>query len=227
MNVATFLNNIGAKISGAGTSEIKITGVSKLSKGFTEVIPDRIEAGTYIIAGALVGDNLKINNIIPEHIESLLFKLREIGVKYTLSEGSITLSRTDNIKPTRVKTLGYPGFPTDLQQPLTVLLTKCNGISTLEETIYENRFKNVQYLNKMGADINIINNQKIKIKGPSTLIGTEVIATDLRAGACMVLAALSASGKTVINDVEHILRGYENIIQKLTNVGASIYLEEK
>ena len=227
VNVATFLNNMGAKISGAGTSEIKITGVSKLSKGFTEVIPDRIEAGTYIIAGALVGDNLKINNIIPEHIESLLFKLREMGVKYTLSEGSITLSRTDNIKPTRVKTLGYPGFPTDLQQPLTVLLTKCNGISTLEETIYENRFKNVQYLNKMGADINIINNQKIKIKGPSTLIGTEVIATDLRAGACMVLAALSASGKTVINDVEHILRGYENIIQKLTNVGASIYLEEK
>lgn len=227
VNVATFLNNMGAKISGAGTSEIKITGVYKLSRGFTEVIPDRIEAGTYIIAGALVGDNLKINNIIPEHIESLLFKLREMGVKYTLSEGSITLSRTDNIKPTRVKTLGYPGFPTDLQQPLTVLLTKCNGISTLEETIYENRFKNVQYLNKMGADINIINKQKIKIKGPSTLIGTEVIATDLRAGACMVLAALSASGKTVINDVEHILRGYENIIQKLTNVGASIYLEEK
>jgi len=227
VNVVTFLNNMGAKISGAGTSEIKIIGVKKLKKGFTEVIPDRIEAGTYIIAGALVGNNLKINNIIPEHIESLLFKLREIGVKYILDDRSITLSKSQAMNSTRIKTLGYPGFPTDLQQPLTVLLTKCNGVSILEETIYENRFKNVPYLNDMGANISIVNNQKIKIKGPSNLTGTKVTATDLRAGACMVLAGLVATGTTVITDVEHILRGYENIIQKLKSVGASIYLEEK
>ena len=227
VNVATFLNNMGAKISGAGTSEIRIIGVNKLGKGFTEVIPDRIEAGTYIIAGALIGDNLKIDNIIPEHIESLLFKLNEMGIKYELNDNSITLSSSNNMKPVRVKTLGYPGFPTDLQQPLTALLVKCNGVSTLEETIYENRFQNTQYLNKMGSNIKIVNNQKISIEGPSELIGTEVVATDLRAGACMVLAGLAANGLTVINNVEHILRGYENIIEKLSNVGAKISLEEK
>ncbi len=227
VNVATFLNNMGAKISGAGTSEIRVIGVSKLGKGFTEVIPDRIEAGTYVIAGALVGNNLEIVNIIPEHIEALLFKLREMEVNYKITDNSIIISKGINMKPTRVKTLGYPGFPTDLQQPLTMLLVKCNGVSSLEETIYENRFKNIDYLNKMGADIKIINNQKIKITGPSELIGTEVVATDLRAGACMVLAGLAANGKTVIKDVDHILRGYENIIEKLTNVGAKIYLEEK
>lgn len=227
VNVATFLNNMGAKISGAGTSEIRIIGVSKLGKGFTEVIPDRIEAGTYIIAGALVGNNLEIANIIPEHIEALLFKLQEMDVNYEITDNSIIISKSENLKPIRVKTLGYPGFPTDLQQPLTALLVKCHGLSTLEETIYENRFKNVDYLNQMGASIDIINNQKIKINGPSELIGSEVVATDLRAGACMVLAALAANGKTIISDVNHILRGYENIIEKLTGVGAKIYLEDK
>lgn len=227
VNVATFLNNMGAKISGAGTSEIRITGVSKLGKGFTEVIPDRIEAGTYIIAGALMGKNLEIANIIPEHIESLLFKLTEMGSNYIINDNNIIISKVDKLRPTRIKTLGYPGFPTDLQQPLTALLLSCNGVSTLEETIYENRFKNVEYLNKMGANITIVNNQKIKINGPSKLIGTEVVATDLRAGACMVLAGLVATGKTVITDVDHILRGYENIIDKLTKIGAKIRLEEK
>lgn len=227
VNVATFLNNMGAKISGAGTSEIRIKGVTKLGKGFTEVIPDRIEAGTYIIAGALMGSNLEIVNIIPEHIEALFFKLNEMGCKYIINDNSIIISKTNNLKPTRIKTLGYPGFPTDLQQPLTTLLTMCNGASILEETIYENRFKNVEYLNKMGANITIVNNQKIKINGPSELIGTEVVATDLRAGACMVLAGIVAKGETVITDVEHILRGYENIIEKLSNVGAKIRLEEK
>ena len=201
VNLATFLNNMGAVISGAGTSKIRINGVKKLGRGFTEVIPDRIEAGTYVILGALVGDNLKIDNIIPEHIESLIFKLNEMGVNYKLEDNCITLSGSNNLKPTRVKTLGYPGFPTDLQQPLTALLVKCNGISTLEETIYENRFKNIDYLNKMGSNISIVNNQKIKIDGPSDLVGCEVVATDLRAGACMILAGLSASGRTIINDV--------------------------
>ena len=227
VNVATFLNNMGAKINGAGTSEIHIVGVSKLGKGFTEVIPDRIEAGTYIIAGALMGNDLEISNIIPEHVESLLFKLNEIGVDYDLIDNSIRISKVDCMKPTRIKTLGYPGFPTDLQQPLTALLVMCNGTSTLEETIYENRFKNIEYLNKMGANIKLINNQKINIFGPSNLVGTTVVATDLRAGACMLLAGLVATGKTIITDVEHILRGYENIIEKLTMVGAKISLEEK
>lgn len=227
VNLATFLNNMGAIISGAGTSKIRINGVKKLGRAFTEVIPDRIEAGTYVILGALVGDNLKIDNIIPEHIESLIFKLNEMGVNYNLEDNSITLSSSNNLKPTRVKTLGYPGFPTDLQQPLTALLVKCNGISTLEETIYENRFKNIDYLNKMGSKISLVNNQKIKIDGPSELVGCEVVATDLRAGACMILAGLAASGRTIINDIEHILRGYENIIEKLTNVGAKISLIEK
>lgn len=227
VNVATFLNNMGAKISGAGTSEIRIKGVSKLGKGFTEVIPDRIEAGTYVIAGALMGKNLKIVNIIPEHIESLLFKLTEIGCSYIINDNSIIISKSANLRSTRIKTLGYPGFPTDLQQPLTALLIKCHGVSTLEETIYENRFKNVEYLNKMGAKINIVSNQKIKINGPTELIGREVVATDLRAGACMVLAGLVATGETVITDVDHILRGYENIIDKLTGIGAKIRLEEK
>lgn len=223
VNVATFLNNMGAKIKGAGTSTIVIEGVNNLNGAFTEVIPDRIEAGTYIIAGALLGDKLKITNIIPKHIESLTEKLKEMGVPLTIKEDSIIVSKANDLKPVKVKTLGYPGFPTDLQQPLTTLLTQLNGTSTLEETLYENRFKNVEYLNKMGANIEIIG-QKIKVKGPTKLTGTNVEATDLRAGACMILAALIADNITYINSIEHVLRGYENIIEKLSNVGAKIEL---
>lgn len=223
VSVATFLNNMGAKIKGAGTSTIIIEGVNTLNGAFTEVIPDRIEAGTYIIAGALLGDNLKISNIIPKHVESLTEKLKEMGVPLTIKEDSIIVSKTNDLKPVKVKTLGYPGFPTDLQQPLTTLLTQANGISILEETIYENRFKNVEYLNKMGANIELLG-QKIKVKGPTKLNGTNVEATDLRAGACMVLAALIADNTTYINSIEHVLRGYENIIEKLSNVGAKIEL---
>lgn len=224
VNVVTFLNQMGAKITGAGTSEIKIIGVTKLNKGFTEVIPDRIEAGTYVILGALIGNNLKINNIIPDHIESLLSKLTEMGIKMQIDYNSVTLSKIEKLNPIKIQTLGYPGFPTDLQQPLTTLLTQCEGTSFLTETIYENRFQNVEYLNKLGANITI-NNKTIEIKGPSKLKGCEVVATDLRAGACLVLAALIAQGQTTILEVEHILRGYENIVQKLSNVGAKITLE--
>lgn len=225
VNVATFLNNMGAKITGAGTSEIKIIGVNKLHGGFSEVIPDRIEAGTYVIAGALVGNNLKIDNIIPEHIEPLLLKLKEMGVNVEINDDNVIVSKTTNLKKVSVKTLGYPGFPTDLQQPLTTLLTYCKGRSILEETIYENRFQNVEYLNKMGANIEI-HDKKIYVNGPTELHGEEVKATDLRAGACLVLAGLSAEGKTIINEVEHVLRGYENIISKLENVGAIIHLSD-
>ena len=225
VNVATFLNNMGAKIRGAGTSEIRICGVKSLKSCFSEVIPDRIEAGTYIIAGALIGKNLKIENIIPEHLESLILKLKEIGVNIQVENDYVIVNKSSNLKSINLRTLGYPGFPTDLQQPLTTLLTQCEGVSILEETIYENRFQNVPYLADMGAHIGI-EGRKLKIKGPTKLIGTEVIATDLRAGACLALAGLVASGETIIKDIEHVLRGYENIIGKLTNVGAKISLEE-
>lgn len=226
VNVATFLNNMGAKITGAGTSEIKIKGVDKLTDGFTEVIPDRIEAGTYVIAGALMGNNLKINNIIPEHIEALTLKLEEMGFDLEINTDNIVISKFDDMKAVNIKTLGYPGFATDLQQPVTTLLTLCNGVSKLKETIYENRFQNVPYLNEMGASI-IIDGDKIFITGVDKLVGKEVTATDLRAGACLVLAGLKAEGVTIIDNVEHILRGYENIIEKLTSVGAEIELIEE
>ena len=226
VNVAIFLNNMGAKIRGAGTSEIRITGVNKLGRGFVEVIPDRIEAGTYIIAGALMGNNLKINNIIPDHIDSLILKLKEMGVKMNVHENHLFISKTENIKPVIVKTIGYPGFPTDLQQPLTTLLTQCSGTSYLEETIYENRFQNIAYLRNMGASIEQLDKRHIKINGPTNLTGMTVEATDLRAGACLVLAGLVANGKTIINKSEHVLRGYENIVEKLNDIGAKIKINE-
>ena len=225
VNVATFLNNMGAKITGAGTSEIRIKGVESLKGCFTEVIPDRIETGTYIIAGALLGENLKIDNIIPDHVESLTLKLKEMGVDIKIGNNYAIVNGCNDLKHVNLRTLGYPGFPTDLQQPITTLLTQCRGLSILEETIYENRFQNVPYLNKMGANIKIVG-KKIRIKGPTKLKGKKVVATDLRAGACLVLAGLAAQGKTTITNIEHVLRGYENIIEKLTNVGAKISLEE-
>ncbi len=226
VNVAVFLNNMGAKISGAGTNEIRIVGVNKLGAGFIETIPDRIEAGTYVIAGALMGNNLKINNIIPEHIDSLILKLKEMGVMINVHDDHLFVSKSPNLRPIKIKTIGYPGFPTDLQQPLTTLLTTCNGISYLEESIYENRFQNITYLNKLGANIKIIDNHNIRINGPTIFFGGEVEATDLRAGACLVLAGLVANGKTYINKSEHVLRGYENIVQKLNDVGAKIKINE-
>lgn len=226
VNVAVFLNGMGAKITGAGTSEIRIKGVEHLTRCYTEVIPDRIEAGTYIIAGALMGDKLRIDNIIPEHVEMLILKLKEMGVTMEVGPDYVIASKTENLKPVKIKTQGYPGFATDLQQPITPLLTQCEGISVLEETIYENRFQNVPYLNKLGSNIEI-DNKKIKVTGKTELVGSEVEATDLRAGACLVLAGLTASGTTKITNIEHVLRGYENIVQKLTDVGAEIELIEE
>ena len=225
VNVADFLNSMGAKVTGAGTSTITIEGVEKLGKCHIDVIPDRIEAGTYIILGALTGKNLKIENIIPEHLENLLTKLKNMNADIEIGENYINISAKEELNPIDVQTLGYPGFPTDLQQPLVTLLTQCNGVSNLEETIYENRFQNIPYLNEMGANIEI-NGKSIKINGPSKLVGKEVKATDLRAGACLILAGIKADGETDVTNVEHVLRGYENIIEKLTNVGAKINLEE-
>lgn len=224
VNVAIFLNNMGAKIVGAGTNEIKITGVEKLGKCYHEVIPDRIEAGTYLIAGALCGKDLVIKNVIPEHLDALISKLKETGTKISIENTQITISKPEKFLPIYIKTLGYPGFPTDLQQPLSTLLTQCEGTSIIEETIWENRFQNLDYLEKMGANIEYEGNKAI-IKGKTELIGSEVEATDLRGGACMVLAGLIAKDKTVINNVDHILRGYDHIIEKLKNVGAEIKAE--
>lgn len=225
VNVATFLNNMGAKISGAGTSTIHIQGVHRLNGCFTEVIPDRIEAGTYLLIGALCGKNLKIDNIIPKHLEALTSKLREMGVHLDIEYDSIVVTKTDNMKPTNIETAVYPGFPTDLQQPFMVLMTYACGKSQVEENIFENRFMHVPYLNKMGANISLSGDHAL-VHGATKLIGCDVVATDLRAGAAMVLAALSAEGVTTIHDVEHILRGYENIVGKLREIGAKVELIE-
>lgn len=225
VNVATLLNNMGADIEGAGTSEIIITGVEKLGKAYIEVIPDRIEAGTYIILGALLGNPLTIENIIPNHIEALLSKLKEIGVPYDLSANRITVWAKSDLTPTAITTAVYPGFPTDLQQPITTLLTLIPGTSKVTETIYENRFQNISYLNEMGAKIKV-DGDTLTIEGVDKLHGNVVKATDLRAGACLFLAGLKADGTTTIEHVEYVLRGYENIIEKLTQVGAKIELKE-
>lgn len=168
-----------------------------------------------------MGNKLRITNVIPEHLEALTSKLKEMGVTIEIGTDYFVITKADNYKAINIKTLGYPGFPTDLQQPVTVLLTQCIGKSIVEETIYENRFQNIEYLIKMGSRISVNENKAI-IEGPTKLIGNEVVATDLRAGACLVLAALIADGKTTISNIEHILRGYENIINKLAKAGAKI-----
>ena len=224
-NIANFLISMGANIEGAGTDKIIITGVKELYGGKITVLPDRIEAGTYIILGALVGKNLCINNIIPKHIESLTSKLIDMDSDITINEDNIVISKVDHLKPTNIKTLVYPGFPTDIGQPMSVLLTQANGTSLFEETIWENRMGHVPSLNKMEANITV-KNMSAMIIGPSKLHGCEVIATDLRGGAALVLAGLTATGTTIVNDVEHILRGYENIETKLRNVGAKIEIKE-
>ena len=225
VNVATFLNNMGARITGAGTSTIKIEGVDYLHQCFHEVIPDRIEAGTYIIIGALSGAPLKVDNIIPEHIDSLISKLEEIGVNLELGSDHVIINSKDSYKSTNIKTAVYPGFPTDLQQPFTVLLTQSSGKSKVTETIWENRFMHIPYLNDLGADITV-NNQTATILGPTKLKGCQVVATDLRAGAAMIAAGLKADGRTTITNAEHILRGYEDIVEKLSEVGAKIRIKE-
>lgn len=224
VNVATFLNNMGAKIRGAGTEVIKIKGVEYLHKAFHEVIPDRIEAGTYVIIGALLGENLTIKKIIPTHIESLTSKLIEAGVDMEIKEDEITINAKEKYKAVNIKTQPYPGFPTDLQQPLIPFLTKCRGTSTVEETIYENRFQNVYDTNRMGANIIVKNNKIAKIKGVTPLYGKNVTATDLRGGASMLICGLIAEGTTTIDNIKYILRGYDNICEKLTKVGAKIEL---
>ena len=227
VNVATILNNMGAKITGAGTSEIKIEGVDYLHSCFHEVVPDYIETGTYMILASIIGDKLKISNIIPDHVESLISKLEDVGAIMEIGVDFITISRPEKLKATNIKTQVYPGFPTDLQQPMATLLTQANGKSIINETIWENRFLNLKELNKMGATTDLLTNQKAVIIGPTKLTGKRIKATDLRGAASLLIAGLIASGTTVIENADYILRGYEGIVYKLTNVGADIKLEKE
>lgn len=223
VNVATFLNNMGAKIKGAGTNTITITGVKYLHKCYHEVIPDRIEAGTYLVIASLLGKNLTIDNMIPSHLEALIAKLKECGVEMDIGLDKVTIKEVKKYSSTNIKTLVYPGFPTDLQQIMATFLTQCKGSSIIEETIYENRFQNLEYLNQMGAKTKISkDNHKATIKGITKLQGTDVIATDLRGGASLLVAGLISSGITTIDNISYILRGYDKIIEKLSNVGAKI-----
>lgn len=226
INVAQFLKSMGAKITGEGTKTITITGVNHLTKGQTEVIPDRIEAGTYVIIGALLGENLKIDNIIPQQLKALTTKLQEANANIQIGLDNIICNKSTDLKAVDIITSYYPDFPTDLQQPFSVFTTQCKGQSTIKETLYENRFMHVPYVNKMGADIKTKKDTAI-VKGKTPLVGTEVTATDLRAGAALIIAGLIAQGKTTISQVEHILRGYEGIIEKLTNVQADIKIIEE
>ena len=225
VNIAMFLNSMGAKITGAGTSTIRIKGVKNMHSSVHEVIPDRIEAGTYIMIGACACKSLVVENIIPEHLEALTQKLIEMGVDLKIEDDSIYISNKNKLKAVKIKTQVYPGFPTDMQQVMSALMTKAEGKSVIEETIFENRFQNLYELRKMGANIEVSGN-KGYIFGPTKLRGKTVNATDLRAGASLVLAALIAEGTTTINNADYILRGYEHITEKLTSLGAKIELTQ-
>lgn len=225
VNIAMFLNSMGAKITGAGTSTIRIKGVKNMHSSVHEVIPDRIEAGTYIMIGACACKRLVVENIIPEHLEALTQKLLEMGVDLKIEDDSIYVSNKNKLKAVKIKTQVYPGFPTDMQQIMSSLMTKAEGRSVIEETIYENRFQNLYEIKKMGANVEI-NSNKGYIFGPTKLRGKTVNATDLRAGASLVLAALIAEGTTTINNADYILRGYEHITEKLTSLGAKIELTQ-
>ena len=225
-NLIDFLNDMGANIEGKDSNRLVIFGVSKLLGGSIKVIPDRIEAGTYILAGLMNGDNLEICDVEPKHLESFFHVLKKMGARYIIKKDSVVTYRSDSLKPVNIKTEVYPGFATDLQQPITTLLLMCDGISTVQETIYENRFQNTIYLNSMGADI-IRKGDTIYITGPTKLEGRLVRTSDLRAGAALILAALSAEGETTITDIKHLLRGYSDLIKKLSDVGAKIWLEDE
>jgi UDP-N-acetylglucosamine 1-carboxyvinyltransferase len=225
-NVADFLNKMGAKIEGAGSAEIIIEGVKELHGAEITAIPDRIEAGTYLIIGALLGRNLKITNINKEHLISLTSKLKDAGVKLVFNKDSIVVNKSRNLKAVNVKTAVYPGFPTDLGQPMSAFLTQCKGESLFEETIYENRMRHIPYLTTMGANIQAWERRAVII-GATPLRGRKVKATDLRAGASLLVAGMIATGKTEVYNIEHILRGYENLVDKLNNVGAKIELVDE
>ena len=221
IDVVSLLTKMGAKIRGAGTSVIRIEGVEKLHGTSHTLIPDRIEAGTYLTAAVAMGDEVRVNNVIYEHIESYIAKLDEMGAKMEIGEDSILVHKSDNLQMVSLKTLPYPGFATDLQQPITPLLVKAMGKGTIMDTIYPQRVKHIPELNRMGANIRV-DGDIIRVEGPSELSGAPVKASDLRAGASLVIAGLMADGETEITGVENILRGYTDIVGKLRALGADI-----
>lgn len=220
VDLQNFLNKMGAKISGAGTDTIRIEGVDTLHPAEHTVIPDRIEAGTFLIAGAITRGDVTVENIVPEYLCSMTNKLQEIGAKLDIGSDYIRL-QSDELRSTDIKTLPHPGFPTDLQAPMLALLSLAKGTSVVTETIFENRFKHVDELTRMGARIRVEGRTAI-IRGVSKLTGAIVAATDLRAGGCLVLAAMAAEGISEIEYVEYIDRGYERFAEKLRGLGAQI-----
>lgn len=225
VDLANCLNRMGAKIEGAGTNEIKITGIKKLKSISYSIMPDRIEAGTLLCAGAITGGNVKLVNVCAEHLVPVIHKLEESGCNITIQKNSIALEAPKKIKPIEIKTMPYPGFPTDLQPILGAMLTVAKGTSVIVENIFENRYKYMTELKRMGAKITIEGKTAV-IKGVKKLSCANVESADLRGGAALVLAALSARGKTRVNNIEYILRGYEKLDEKLNKLGACIALEE-
>ncbi len=220
--LAEFLNRVGAKISGAGTHTIIIEGVSELSGGTYDVIPDRVEAGSFAILGALAGEDLKVTNCRPDHLDVLWAMFDKMGVKYQLGEDYVQIFGGGNLQAIDVQTHEYPGFPTDLQAPFTVLLTQCQGMSLVHETIFEGRLFYTDMLSQMGAQIIMCDPHRVIINGPTALSGRKLTSPDLRAGFAMVLAALVAEGQTEIDNIYQIDRGYESIEKRLQAVGANI-----
>ena len=223
VDLANFLNMCGARISGAGTSFIKIQGVERLHGCNYTIIPDMIEAGTYMTAAAAAGGRVTVRGIIPKHMETVTAKLLEMGVEVDECDDSIVVSRTSPLQHANIKTYFYPGFPTDMHPQFSALLAMASGTSTVTEGVFENRFRYVDELKKMNADISV-DGRTATIVGPAHLIGAPVKAVDLRGGAALVIAGLAAKGKTEICNVEYIERGYDNIVGKLRGIGADISL---
>lgn len=221
VDLATYLTTMGADIKGAGTDTIKINGVDSLKGATHAVIPDRIEAGTFMVAAAITAGDVRIENVVPDHLKPITAKLREAGVEVSEELSSIHVKSDGNIKPIDIKTHPYPGFPTDMQSQMTSLMTRAEGTSMVIETIFENRFMHLAELKRMGANVKIEGRSAI-IEGRCKLTGARVKATDLRAGAALILAGLTAEGITEITDIEHIERGYVNIHEKLNQLGADI-----
>jgi UDP-N-acetylglucosamine 1-carboxyvinyltransferase len=226
VDVANFMNTMGANIKGAGTDVIRVTGVKELRGCDYSVIPDQIEAGTFMIAAAACGGEVRIDNVIPKHLESISAKLIEMGVEVVEDEDSLTIISKGRLKAVNVKTLPYPGFPTDVQQPMSTLLSVAEGRSIINESIWECRYKHVDELKKMGADIKVEGRAAI-IDGVNKLTGAVVKATDLRAGAAMVIAGLIAEGVSEIHNLDHIDRGYPRIEEKFRDLGAKIERKEE
>jgi len=225
VDLANFLNSMGADVRGAGTDTIKINGVESLHGGTYTIIPDQIEAGTYMVAAAATGGEVLVKNVIPKHLECISAKLRETGTIVQEYEDSVLVKGATHLKKINVKTLPYPGFPTDMQPQIGTLLCLAEGTSVITEGIYDNRFKYVNELRKMGADIQVDGRVAI-VEGGNKLSGAPVMACDLRAGAAMVIAGLVADGTTEVEDIHFIERGYEDFVGKLTALGADIHIEE-